>query len=265
MLMLAAIAPVAGVVGHGAPRLFWEFTGLQAEWERLDDSQLMNYAEIGPKLDFSQPPPNWEHEEGGTARLWAGWFGKAGHEWFSFPAGQLDRGRLSTPMGRDVTRAIDVPMVERRGDDRWERLTDRAVMYAMEAGGEWTAYPLLILQKVLVVNDTPGGRAVMVLFESSPRGTGAEAYEAELPDLGRLTFGAAGYHLAGELLLYDRATRSLWTRSANGLEAQAGELRGTVLPRLRAPRRVTWKEYSAAHPGGRLVVGADRSAGIAKR
>lgn len=264
-LMLAAIAPVALVVGQGMPRLVWEITGLRAEWERVEDTQLMDYVAIGPKLDFSQPPENWVHDSGGETWLWAGWFGKAGHDWFRVPAGQLDVERLSTPMGRDVIRAIDVPIVERRGEDRWERLSDRAVMYVTEVGGEWTAYPLHVLQKVLLVNDEPGGVPVLVLFESSARREAADQFDARVPGRGRVTFGAAGYHLGGELLLYDRATRSLWVRGPEGLEAVAGELRGVVLPRRADPVRMSWGEFSSRHGGGRLIVGADRRAGLALR
>ena len=105
----------------------------------------------------------------------------------------------------------------------------------------------------------------MVLFESTARREAADVFESEVPGLGRLTFGAAGYHLDGELLLYDRATRSLWVRGPRGLESVAGELRGTVLRWRAELARMRWGEYSSRHAGGRLIVGADRRDGIAKR
>jgi hypothetical protein len=80
-----------------------------------------------------------------------------------------------------------------------------------------------------------------------------------------VTFGASGYHYKGRPLLYDRATESLWLASDRGLEAVAGKHRGVVLPRRDEPKRTSFGEWSEAHSGGRLIVGADRSAGRAKR
>ncbi len=265
-IILAALTPVVGVMGQGAPRLFHEMTGLSGEWNREEEGRIIGYAGIVPKLNFARAPENWFQRTEGKARLWGGWEDGVGHHWFELDPDDLENERLTYPIGRDVFRAIDVPMEEHRGDDRWERLQDQARVFEYTAGGVSTAYPFLVMDRVWLVNDTIDGRPVLIACRQvSEKDHVVEAFLPVIEGEGRVTFGSSGYHYKGQPLLYDRASESLWVVGEQGLESIAGKYQGTILPKLQAAIATTFGKWSAEHPGGRLIVGADRSAGRPKR
>src|SRR5205823_3535972 len=113
-------------------------------------------------------PTDWFHDEGESTLLWGGWRNGTGHLWFRVARGDVDRERISQPMGRDVIRAIDHPVVEQGGGRLWSRIPDEAPVVGFRIAGVDTVYPLLVLNKVLVVNDVVGEQPSLVL--NSPHG-----------------------------------------------------------------------------------------------
>ena len=79
---------------------------------------------------------------------------------------------LVGPMGRDVHRAIDRPIVEINGGVRWERIPEDAEVVGVEIENSWTIYPVNVLKKVLIVNDQVGHNPVAVISRRSSTPSG---------------------------------------------------------------------------------------------
>ena len=106
--------------------------------------------------------------------------------------------------------------------------------YGIAAGVAQTPMGFLI--------DRIGGRPVVVTF-CPLCGTGM-VFHARLP--GReLNFGVSGLLYQSDMLLYDRATESLWSQIKK--EAVAGPLTGTRL-RLIPATQTTWSAWKKKHP-----------------
>ena len=69
-----------------------------------------------------------------------------------------------------------------------------------------------------------------------------------------------GYTYARQPVLFDRGTGSLWyaTVGTSDLVAISGPLRGTRLPLLGAPQRVSWGDWESRHGDTLVLIGADR-------
>ena len=80
----------------------------------------------------------------------------------------------------------------------------------------------------------------------------------------RITLGHSGYFHAGQPLLYDRGTESLWVNSGETLTAIAGKLKGQMLTRVTRLTPTAWADWRSRHPSSRLVVGDDRSRAMPK-
>jgi hypothetical protein len=259
---LATLVVSLGFVGRQAPVLWREWHALQTDRERERASTFVGYENIHPNPQYADRPPNWIHDEGAMTLLWAGWQPGVGHRWFRFDQGQLDLGRIAGPLGRDAIRAIDVPIVEIGGGAHWGRIPYDAQVAVLDLEGVSSAYPLRVLEKVEVVNDQIRGRPFLVTFSPFvPESAAYNVYESIL-DGRRMTLGSSGYFLGRRPLWYDRGTESLWIERTEGLAAVAGPRTGTVLRRLRQPALFSWDDWRAHHPGGRLIVGADRSGGL---
>jgi hypothetical protein len=125
--------------------------------------------------------------------------------------------------------------------------------------GAPVAYPQILLEKVLVVNDLDQPHALLVTF--TPQRPPEEAYEAYDPMLDghRVTLGLTGYTYHNRPLYYDRGTTSFWVTQEAGIVAIAGALKGTTLPRVAQLDRSSWKDWVHGNPRTRLLVGTDRS------
>ena len=129
-------------------------------------------------------------------------------------------------------------MGEFRSDDRVGR-KDLVVGVAVEQ--DTKAYPLRYLGKMPVVNDSLGGRDVLVVFD---RATGtALAYDRRL-DGRTLTFELATDGPDPRPILVDRETSTRWLALTGG--AIEGELKGRVLERT--PSHISfwfaWKDWN---------------------
>lgn len=257
----AAILGLAAFISVEGLALYREFRSLRAQESRTDLSSVIGYEGIHAVPNYAMKPVDWIHDEGGQTLLWAGW--KDGrHDWFHIDLGDLGRDRVSEPMGRDVVRAIDRAIVEREGGPRWGRVPGTALVAGLDRGRERVAYPMLVLKKVEVVNDTIGDEPVLIVYR--PFAAEAEAVSTYDPVLDgrRITMGLSGYLIDKVPVLYDRGTRSLWMDRDGAMTAIAGPRKGASLRKGDGVRVQPWSEWRSRHPEGRLVVGADRSRGV---
>jgi hypothetical protein len=123
-----------------------------------------------------------------------------------------------------------------------------------------TAYPLLLLQKVEVVNDEVGGRPVVVVCTPfTRRQESVEIFDPKVRGE-RLTFGLSGLFQAPgpRPVLYDQQSESLWVVREGALNCIAGTHKGARLPHLAVGKPMPWADWLASNPEGRLIVGAFR-------
>lgn len=144
--------------------------------------------------------------------------------------------------GKDGIPAIDRPRFvgAERADKKFMKASDRVL--GLVVNGEKKAYPIKILNWHEIVNDRIGGQPVVVTF-CPLCGTGM-VFDARIP--GReLNFGVSGLLYQSDMLLYDRATESLWSQIKK--EAVAGPLTGTRI-RLMPSTHTTWSAWQKKHP-----------------
>ncbi len=110
--------------------------------------------------------------------------------------------------------------------------------------GESRAYPLRILVNHEIVNDTLGGRPVLVTF-CPECGTGI-AFDPTV-DGRAIEFGVSGMLYKRNLLMYDRGgdTPSLWLQASG--EAVVGPKTGISIDRVTMTQAL-WREWKVAHP-----------------
>lgn len=157
---------------------------------------------------------------------------------------------------RDGIPAIDRPRfvaASRAGlaeDDRVLGLADRGVA---------RAYPIRILNWHEVVNDRIEGRRVLITY-CPLCGTGM-AFDGRIGALDT-TFGVSGLLYNSDVLLYDRATQSLWSQLLRA--AVSGPMKGTRLRQIPLSH-TTWGDWRARHPATQVLstdTGAQRDYSI---
>lgn len=123
----------------------------------------------------------------------------------------------------------------------------------LSIGGAARAYPLGLLSRHEIANDTLGGEPIVVTF--CPNCNVGLATSRVVTDSNgaatTLTFGVSGKLLDTALVMQDRETNTLWSQSR--LVAVEGALAGTTL-RLLTVTQTTWDEWRAAHPNTELVI-----------
>jgi hypothetical protein len=161
----------------------------------------------------------------------------------------LDPAQIQTVIPRDGIPAIDEPHFDAVSDVDW--LADEEPVVALEVDGDARAYPLQIMTWHEIVNDKVGGVPVAVTF--CPLCNTALAFERPVISGDATTFGTSGKLINSNLLMYDRATESLWPQ-VTGI-ALTGELKGMELRRIPA-QIVSWAQFRASFPDG-LVLNRD--------
>jgi hypothetical protein len=257
-LAFVAMIPLLGFIGLMGRTIWGEWKSLRQDQVDMRSSAIVGYLDINPEVSYAATPNDWFHDEGDDSLLWAGWKDKKNH-WFRIGRGELDVRQLSLPMGRDVIRAIDEPIYEHDGGTCWERVPPEAPVVGFERDGSAVAYPMKVLDKVMLVNDRLGDRPVLVAY--SPYEHTVAIFEATV-DGRRVTLGHGGYFERTRPILYDRGTNSLWSEREGGMVAVAGRRKGTSLKMIAKLDVVPWSDWRDSHPDGRLVVGADRSKGM---
>jgi len=129
--------------------------------------------------------------------------------------------------------------------DEWIS-TDEPVVY-LEINDEVHAYPVQILMWHEIVNDTVGGIPVAVTY--CPLCNSAVSYRREVA--GQVTtFGTSGRLFASALVMYDRATESLWTHFDG--RAVVGALTGHELEPISSPL-IGWSDFKESFPEARVL------------
>jgi uncharacterized protein DUF3179 len=100
-------------------------------------------------------------------------------------------------------------------------LRDGDRVLGLKLGTDTKAYPIKILNWHEIVNDTVGGKAVVVTY-CPLCGTGI-AFDAKVQGR-RYAFGVSGLLYQSDLLMYDHQTESLWSQI--GMPAIAGPMTG---------------------------------------
>ena len=149
--------------------------------------------------------------------------------------------------GRDGIPAIDAPKFVKASAANLAA-ADRVL--GLVHNGAVKAYPVRILNWHEIVNDRFGDEPIAVTY-CPLCGTGI-AYAARAG--GRTTtFGVSGLLYNSDLLLYDRATQSLWAQIT--AQAITGPLKGEKLASV-ALTHTTWADWKMRHPDT-LVLSAE--------
>jgi hypothetical protein len=141
---------------------------------------------------------------------------------------------------------VDRPRFQAVGTVSW--LADAEPVAVVELGGQARAYPVQILVWHEIVNDTVGEAPVAVTY--CPLCNTAISFRRPTVTGKPTTFGTSGKLYRSNLVMYDRATGSLWPQ-ALGM-AVTGELTGQRLQRV-ATQLVAWRDFRAAFPDGRVL------------
>ena len=146
---------------------------------------------------------------------------------------------------RDGIPALTRPTMRAASQVNYLKPGDRILAISVE--GDARAYPIRILNWHEVVNDTVGGRSVVISY-CPLCGTGM-VFDAQMN--GRtLDFGVSGLLYNSDMLLYDRQTSSLWSQ----IQAQAisGPMKGSKLS-LIAADYTSWQDWKKRHPEGLVL------------
>lgn len=140
---------------------------------------------------------------------------------------------------RDGIPALDHPEHVAAAGANWP---DAAQVLGVEYGGEARAYPVAILDWHELINDSVGGREILISY-CPLCGTGM-VFDRKVGDQIR-TFGVSGLLYHSDLLMYDHETESLWSQIAS--RAITGPSRGTPLVLLPSQME-RWGTWRAKHP-----------------
>jgi hypothetical protein len=131
--------------------------------------------------------------------------------------------------------------------DNLDLLPLEEAVVALEIDGDARAYPVRALVWHEIVNDTVGGVPVSITY--CPLCNSAVTYERTI-DGNVTTFGTSGRLFASALVMYDRATESLWTHFDG--RAVVGVLTGTQLVPRSSPL-ISWGDFIESYPTGRVL------------
>lgn len=151
---------------------------------------------------------------------------------------------------RDCIPSIDAPNFVSVAEA--SQLDDEDLVLGLDYAGIKRAYPAFILNHHEVVNDSLNGVPIAITF--CPLCGSGVAFQREL-DGETVTFGVSGLLHNSDLILYDRATESLW-QQITGV-AIAGPKRGQALTAVPLTM-TTWREWRIAHADSMVLTGASQ-------
>ncbi len=131
--------------------------------------------------------------------------------------------------------------------DNLELLPESEPVVVLEINGDARAYPIRALVWHEIVNDTVGGVPVSITY--CPLCNTAVTYERTINGV-ETTFGTSGMLYFSALVMYDRATETLWTHFDG--RAVIGVLTGTDLVEYASPL-VAWGEFRESYPTGKVL------------
>ncbi|MFO0957248.1 MAG: DUF3179 domain-containing (seleno)protein [Isosphaeraceae bacterium] len=261
-----ALLALAGFLGYEIPPLYREIAALREDEARAVETTIMAWVDVHPVSSGAIHPDPFIVSDADGLKLWCGWSpAENRHRWFRVPDGQIDPNRLRLMFDRDTIRPIDRTVLETRGEKHWRMMPEAAAVIGIDAGEDRRAYPVQLLSKVEIVNDTIDSRPLVLIY--TPFAEESRSFRIYDPILEgkRISMAASGYFHDRQPLLFDRCTESFWLARDDRLEAIAGEHRGRSLALIGRPKPTPWGRWSAAYPAGHLVVGADRKDGVAGR
>ncbi len=131
--------------------------------------------------------------------------------------------------------------------DALETFEDAEPVVAVSINGDARAYPVQVMIWHEIVNDTVGGEPISVTY--CPLCNSAVSYKREIRGV-ETTFGTSGSLFASALVMYDRATESLWTHFDG--RAIVGLLAGEQLEVVASPL-MSWADFREAYPTGLVL------------
>ena len=141
--------------------------------------------------------------------------------------------------------AIDRPAFIVAEQATW--LAAQEPVLALEIGGDARAYPLQILMWHEIVNDTVGGKPVVVTY--CPLCNSGLVYE-RVVDGATLDFGTSGKLYKSDLVMYDRQSHSLWAQmEGRAIVGQRAGARLTLVP----ANTIAFDDWRTAHPRGKVL------------
>ncbi|MFV2040268.1 MAG: DUF3179 domain-containing protein [Acidimicrobiales bacterium] len=145
----------------------------------------------------------------------------------------------------DDPQFVSVPVA-----DEW--LSDTEPVLLLDIDGDVRVYPVQILMWHEIVNDVVGGEPVSITY--CPLCNSAITFKRTIRGV-ETTFGTSGSLYVANLVMYDRATESLW----NQLDGRAvvGVLTGEVLEQISSPM-VAWGDVRESQPDA-LVLDRNRT------
>ena len=163
---------------------------------------------------------------------------------------------LVDPAGirRGVPRPEDIPTIDNpsfRSTSEVEALVEAEPVVAVAINGDARAYPIRVLTRHELVNDTVGGVPVTVSY--CPLCNSAVTYDRRVADR-VLDFGTSGSLYQSSLVMYDRQTQSLWTHFDG--KAVIGHLARAQL-NFYPTQIIAWSEWSQDNPEGQVLVGEE--------
>jgi len=146
---------------------------------------------------------------------------------------------------RDGIPALDAPAMDPAREATWPDSTMVVGIEALRGDGtvEARAYPLSVLVWHELVNDTIAGQPILVSY--CPLCGSAMVFERPASAYGNDRFGVSGLLYRSDMLMFDRATSSLWTQI--GGRAVTGERAGEQLTLLRSSHE-RFDAWRARHP-----------------
>ena len=207
------------------------FTALIACSARTETERV---SDTGPPPHLSAAAGSWTTDWGNTA---------------------IDTGELiSGGVIRDGIPSIDDPAHE-SVTEAAEWLADTEPVIVLEISGDARAYPLSILTRHEIVNDTVGGVPVAVTF--CPLCNSALVFDRQV-DGDIYEFGVSGLLRNSDLVMYDRTTESLWQQfTGEGIVGEhAGDVLGVVPSAI-----VGFADFADTHPDGLVLSTGGRSYG----
>jgi len=127
-------------------------------------------------------------------------------------------------------------------------LTDTEPVIGVTVNGEARAYPLGILTRHEIVNDTIGGVPVTVTY--CPLCNSSIVFDRRV-DGQVLDFGTTGKLRNSDLVMYDRQTESWWQQFSG--QAIVGKMTGKTLKMLPS-RQESFARFRARAPNGKVLV-----------
>ncbi len=235
--ILALLVAACGIDGGSEP----EGTNQDATEATVTIGPTTTSGDPAPPLPANDLLPIQELPDAlsGVAQVWGTDFTKASVD--------LNEIKLGIPAldPRDLIRPIDTPDFLAVSEIDW--LTDQDPGVALEVDGDARFYPLAVLTRHEIVNDTVGDVPIAVTY--CPLCNTALAFDRRF-DGQTLRFGVSGLLRHSDLVMWDDATESLWQQITG--QGIVGTYAGEQLE-IVGSSIVRWADFAANYPDGRAL------------